>query len=87
MGNLSNHYNRSYLHHLLGSLPCNSCLMSYKIWVRLVNIINDMMKSVNAKRAVRIVQQQSVHFLCFYSIGRFLKVKTFSRYRGLGIVI
>jgi len=42
-------------------------------------MIKDVIKRARAKRAVIMVQQQSVHFLYFYSIGRFLKVKTLSR--------
>jgi len=39
-------------------------------------MINDSMNRDKAKIAVNMVQQQSVHFLCFSYTGRFLKVNT-----------
>lgn len=45
--------------------------------VPLVKNTNESTNRVKAKIAVIIVQQQSVHFLCFYSTGRFLNVNTF----------
>ena len=35
------------------------------------------MNKINANNPVNIVQQQSVHFLCFYYTGKFLNVNTF----------
>lgn len=45
------------------------------------------MNMMSAKRAVKMVQQQSVHLRCFYYTGRFLKVKTFCKYNGEVLVI
>lgn len=73
------HESMSCLYHLLGSLLYKSYLNYYFVCIHLVNIINDVMKRARAKRAVIIVQQQSVHFLFLYSIGKFLKVNTLSR--------
>ena len=43
---------------------------------------NERINNTNAKSAVKIVQQQSVHLRCFYSTGKFLNVNTFCKYKG-----
>ena len=52
-----------------------------------MNINNDMMNIIKANRALKIVQQQSVHFLCFSYTGRFLNVNTFYKKIGSGLTI
>jgi hypothetical protein len=45
------------------------------------------MNIMKANRALKIVQQQSVHFLCFSYTGRFLNVNTFYKKIGSGLTI
>lgn len=75
-GLIFDHYNKWSHYRLQESLLCSSYLRYEISKILLVNMINDKMNSESAKIAVKMVQQQSVHFLCFSSTGRFLKVNT-----------
>lgn len=70
------HDNKWLHYHLQESLLCSSYLRYEMSKILFVNMINDKMNRESAKIAVKIVQQQSVHFLCFSSTGKFLKVNT-----------